>query len=423
MQGGGGPAEPVAERHPQSDPSEKLTIAVKQSVLTDDVKSTAKGGEPAPVRASETGRARNWTMPPLRLEREWRERTNSATIDNRCVEFDRRESTESTAIIGLRALGRRIAFTMAEILLSLTIIGVVAAITLPSLTGNINERTWNTQRKALYARMSQAISLMPAINGYGTLTEGDSSTSAEDTAAETFITAGLSKVMKINNICDSEHLADCGIASKIITLKGETISEIPKTLVELNDMFNGSFAEGGTSAIWSYSQIDTKAAAFETGNGESILTYYNPKCVGSLNESSTYYVQPKMCANFVYDLNGSKGPNTIGKDMGIMTVMYPSDPVVAAPVPLLYTTRAKQQEAGKACTASDSESRMPTFEELVSLWTNRSLIGYQSSWARVWSSATVLENGELKGRILDFPMGAYRNYPREDTYTVICVKR
>lgn len=31
------------------------------------------------------------------------------------------------------------AFTMAEILLSLTIIGVVAAITLPSLTGNINE--------------------------------------------------------------------------------------------------------------------------------------------------------------------------------------------------------------------------------------------------------------------------------------------
>lgn len=55
------------------------------------------------------------------------------------------------------------AFTMAEILLSLTIIGVVAAITLPSLTGNINERTWNTQRKALYARMSQAISLMPGI--------------------------------------------------------------------------------------------------------------------------------------------------------------------------------------------------------------------------------------------------------------------
>ena len=116
---------------------------------------------PAPVRASETGRARNWTMPPLRLERERKERTNSATIDNRCVEFDRREN-------------QRCAFTMAEILLSLTIIGVVAAITLPSLTGNINERTWNTQRKALYARFSQAIALMPALNAYGTLTENES---------------------------------------------------------------------------------------------------------------------------------------------------------------------------------------------------------------------------------------------------------
>ena len=71
----------------------------------------------------------------------------------------------------LREEARALAFTMAEILLSLTIIGVVAAITLPSLTGNINERTWNTQRKALYARFSQAIALMPSLNGYGTLRE------------------------------------------------------------------------------------------------------------------------------------------------------------------------------------------------------------------------------------------------------------
>ena len=318
---GGGPAEPVAERHPQSDPSEKLTIAVKQSVLTDGVKATAKGGEPAPVRASETGRARNWTMPPLRLERECKERTNSATIDNRCVEFDRRESTESTAIIGLRALGRRIAFTMAEILLSLTIIGVVAAITLPSLTGNINERTWNTQRKALYARFSQAIALMPSLNGYGTLTEGDSSTSAVDTAAETFVTAGLSKVLKINNICDSEHLADCGIPSKITAVNGSIpysaySQGLPETLYGYNSMFgNFSFnyvGNGGTAFSGNVSAraFDSKVAAFETANGESIAVYYNPQCQSNMNETSAFYAQTKICANFVYDLNGSKVPNT-----------------------------------------------------------------------------------------------------------------
>ena len=112
-----------------------------------------------------------------------------------------RRSTESVAErLPQLNPGKILAFTMAEILLSLTIIGVVAAITLPSLTGNINERTWNTQRKALYARFSQAIALMPALNGYGTLKEESSSgaSDAVDTAAETFITGGLSKVLKIN---------------------------------------------------------------------------------------------------------------------------------------------------------------------------------------------------------------------------------
>ncbi len=178
------------------------------------------------------------------------------------------------------------AFTMAEILLSLTIIGVVAAITLPSLTGNINERTWNTQRKALYARFSQALALMPNLNGYGTLVEGNDSTSAIDNAAETFVTDGLSKVMKINNICDFEHLEDCGIPDNITTLAGSTISNFNSspynTLVGFNNMFNGTFnngpnGSGGTELT--YSQLDTKAAAFETANGESIFVYYNPKCV------------------------------------------------------------------------------------------------------------------------------------------------
>ena len=41
---------------------------------------------------------------------------------------------------------KRIAFTMAEILISLTIIGIIAAITLPALQGNINEKVWNMRK-------------------------------------------------------------------------------------------------------------------------------------------------------------------------------------------------------------------------------------------------------------------------------------
>ncbi|MCM1010028.1 MAG: hypothetical protein NC390_03995 [Fusobacterium sp.] len=273
---------------------------------------------------------------------------------------------------------------MAEILLSLTIIGVVAAITLPSLTGNINERTWNTQRKALFARMSQAIALMPAVNGYGTLVEGDS-----NNVAETFITAGLSKVIKINNICNADSITDCGISSKMTTLRGSTIST-PLTMGALNSYMIGSHSTGTDNM----NLIDTKVAAFETQNGESILTFYNPYCIGSLKElplrgDGGYYIAKKVCANFIYDLNGSKGPNTVGKDIGAMTLIYPSDPTIVAPIPLVsdLPQTYKYNDAIKACHNFDSESRVPNIDELFAIFANKELYGLAN--ALYWSSTVV----------------------------------
>ena len=320
------------------------------------------------------------------------------------------------------------AFTMAEILLSLTIIGVVAAITLPSLTGNINERTWNTQRKALYARFSQAIALMPALNGYGTLTEGDSSTSAEDTAAETFVTSGLSKVLKINNICDSEHLPDCGIADKIVTMAAGTISPFPRMMSELNgDMVSMLHVNGDVYA--SYSQLDTRAAAFETANGESLAVYYNPNCVSDLaSTAEDDPMQPKICANFVYDLNGTKGPNTVGKDIGFITVLYPTDSAVVAPMPHIAAgeTGLSLSEGSKYCTSLDSEYRIPNKEEAASLFVNKELIGNLPAGWMATSSRGITSSGEraawsqstFTGNRLLKPLATLASF----TY-VRCVKR
>lgn len=279
---------------------------------------------------------------------------------------------------------------MAEILLSLTIIGVVAAITLPSLTGNINERTWNTQRKALYARISQAISLMPALNGYGTLIEANSSNSAQDTATETFLSNGLAKVLKINNICDNEHLEDCGIVTSFYNLTGSKLN-MPKTLYGLNSWFKSVEYSGS-----SYSTIDTKAAAFETQNGESIIAFYNQSCMTEyLNqESLTMYSnlfgfpQSNMCINLIYDLNGNKGPNTVGKDIGIMTIFNSTDSIVVAPMPSSNsnTEALNWKDAVKACTAENVDSRMPNIEELSALLINKNIIGFN---AESWSSSLI----------------------------------
>ncbi len=279
---------------------------------------------------------------------------------------------------------KTLAFTMAEILLSLTIIGVVAAITLPSLMANINERTWNTQRKALYARMSQAIAMMPQVGGYGTLTEDESGSVTADTAAETFLTEGLSKVLKINNICDSEHLADCGVPTSYTDMAGVTKSW-PTKISEWNGQFvNFSFVgigwgAGGTNQNFSYSQSDTKAAAFETQNGETVTLYYNPNCKDKI-EAGSYYSQPQMCADFIYDLNGNNGPNTVGKDIGFITTLYNANPNVVAPMPLSTNangdTPIPQQQASAACTAQEQDSRMPNIDELSAIFYNRELVGF-----------------------------------------------
>ncbi len=318
-------------------------------------------------------------------------------------------------------------FTMAEILLSLTIIGVVAAITLPSLMANINERTWNTQRKALYARMSQAIAMMPQVGGYGTLTEDESGSVTADTAAETFLTEGLSKVLKINNICDSEHLADCGVPSSYTNMAGSTktwptkLSELGTQFVNFSYVGSGWYDNGSTDATFSYSQPDTKAAAFETQNGETIALYYNPYCTADL-ESNWHYSQSKMCANFVYDLNGNKGPNTVGKDVGFVTALYSDNTNVVAPMPLAKNVSGgvTQLAAGAACSALDVESRLPNKDELTALYYNLELLGLSGGVDGYWSSSAA-SSGSVW--IVNFASSLRHPLSRTSSALVRCIKR
>ncbi len=305
------------------------------------------------------------------------------------------------------------AFTMAEILLSLTIIGVVAAITLPSLTGNINERTWNTQRKALYARMSQAISLMSSLNGYG---------SNEENAAETFITSGLSKVLKINNICDYNKLNDCGLASEFIDGGGSKQS-LPTQISDLNP---GIVTVLGTVAV-----KNTKAAAFETANGESILTFYNPNCTAEnqevvLNDGDHpgWIVKQHVCVNFIYDLNGQKGPNTLGKDIGAMSVMYSSDSKVVMPLsPRAVTGRMSQELAANACrNLDDGQYRLPNLEEVLAVYYNR-LIYSNSAFGSnniVWTSSSIDANTSYT---FGYDWGRKFAYSKGNSLGVFCLKR
>ncbi len=279
--------------------------------------------------------------------------------------------------------------------------------------------------------MSQAIALMPALNGYGTISgsvdENGSQTITEDTAAETFVTAGLSKVIKMNNICSSEHLEDCGVAATITNMVATKINT-PAKLSELNDLNTKVIAHAVIGG--SYIQLDTKAAAFETANGETVLVYYNPSCRGSLNTTASTQFQPMMCANFVYDLNGSKGPNTVGKDIGFMSVFYPSDPKLVAPYPYQRDLPEKHNytTANSACTKENPEYRAPNVEEMASIFTNRMLVSdnrYIDPSGTMYTTTTLVASPQGKKIWYFCTDVGYANTLQSFTgqFAVRCIKR
>jgi len=310
---------------------------------------------------------------------------------------------------------KAIAFTMAEILISLTIIGVIAAITLPSLKANINEKAWATQRKVLYSRLSQAISMLPSLNLYGNYAgtwEENIVTPTEDTAAQAFVTEGLGKILKINNICSisintssedaRNELKKCGISPKITTMSDSKIN-VPTKLSELNSRI---FIPNEYGMKNKQNHIDTRASAFITSNGESILTFYNPLCTNfenSLRSQTDGWSNMTVCANFIYDLNGLKGPNKIGKDMGFITALYPTESEVVAPMPLNKNFVDKAGNLGSNnynnsaanCRSMDNNSRVPNKEEAAAMAYNRNLIGLSSAQYVTSSSYSELKYWEI----------------------------
>ena len=354
-------------------------------------------------------------------------RTSSSTLCSLAQFGMTKNGQDDRKWFGMTGNGK--AFTMAEILLSLTIIGIVAAITLPSLIGNINERTWNTQKKALHARMAQALALMPQLNGYGTYstsTDANGSTVINDNSAQTFITEGLSKVLKINNVCTHDKLEDCDVAPTYTTLAGTT-KNVATNLLAFNPLITDTYSNANRVNEISFN-YNTYAAAFETQNGESIILYYNPYCQDNKNVGLMQWdhAQQYMCANFVVDLNGAKGPNKVGQDISFITAIYPNNPDVVAPDVLpahgndteSYKYDEGVNNATYICKNMGAEYRLPTVTEIMAMTYNKDLLGLPSF--HFWSGSAV--NSDYAWCIHS-TRGVRAVYLRSTTMAVRCVRR
>ena len=192
---------------------------------------------------------------------------------------------------------KRTAFTLAEVLITLAIIGVVAAMTIPTLVANYQQKSWDTASSVFNRRLGEALKVM---NVNSNLAGFDSTQAFVDE---------LGKHIKITRTCASDKLTDCFVET--ITTDGDPIDTTKlkkaKNLNSVNDY--------GTETI-----------GVQFADGVSALIAYNPKTtqdpysnqIVQLTQSEGKSVG--LCTSalsVLYDVSGSKTPNSFGTNKDI----------------------------------------------------------------------------------------------------------
>ncbi len=176
------------------------------------------------------------------------------------------------------------AFTLAEVLITLAIIGVVAAITIPSLVKNYNEKAWATAKDVFEKRLEVAakqLNTEEKLAGYN---------STMDFVNE------LKKKIKIINVCDSDNLGKC-FENKILTADGEEVDA----------------ANLKTSAKLAKEDWGTETVGVQFANGINALIAYNPQTDQQPFNNQFSATEASMA--ILYDVSGHKNPNILGKDI------------------------------------------------------------------------------------------------------------
>ena len=174
------------------------------------------------------------------------------------------------------------AFTLAEVLITLAIIGVVAAMTIPTLVANYQEKSWGTAATVFERKLTEAMRVMNA-----------NATLAGHSTTESFVNE-LAKNFKTTKICSNDKLQDC--FSSEVTYGNEAV-----------DMTKVKTAKHFGQDEWGTEIIGTQFA-----NGTTALIAYNPACS---QDPYSNQITGGDCLAILYDTTGYKTPNTSGKDL------------------------------------------------------------------------------------------------------------
>ena len=180
------------------------------------------------------------------------------------------------------------AFTLAEVLITLGIIGIVAAMTIPTLVANYQNKAWNTSAQVFERKLEEALKTMntqQVLAGYSNTAD--------------FVSA-LGKYFKITKVCANDDILSC--FEDKVTWGDEEV-----------DMTKIKNASNFGQEDW-----DTETIGVQFANGTTGLIAYNPQCK---EQPFTNQFNGTSCLAILYDTTGFKTPNTQQKDLRSINVL------------------------------------------------------------------------------------------------------
>ena len=198
---------------------------------------------------------------------------------------------------------KKCAFTLAEVLITLGIIGVVAAMTIPTLVAKYKEKELITKTKKTYSVIQNAVLLAKSKNDIiddNTFLFDPSKTSAQ--VAENF-----SQYFNGAKLCldqNSNGCKDYYYDVKYATKEGGLSLDYPKIIL----------TDGTVVTVRQHS------SCYRVSNGDCVQDS-NGNCIVDADGNTTpaTSIHPD-CAYIYFDVNGSKLPNQFGRDNYMLKV-------------------------------------------------------------------------------------------------------
>ena len=193
---------------------------------------------------------------------------------------------------------KKTAFTLAEVMIVLAIIGVVAIFTMPVLLSEVTERVNSNRQANIAQKVTKAVELM-IVNG-----DYEQFETTEEFADK------LQKYLKILKRCNNSNLTQCWPTNKITTSDG--------------NKYNVADATTGRQL---HTNNDTNTVGLILADGGNILLTYNPNATipnadtgfkptkkelpvgGGKMKEFAYTSNATDAIDFVMDVNGKTGPN------------------------------------------------------------------------------------------------------------------